>query len=170
MFGAEVLADGAALCRLIVKMEFLAREGKRVGLDVSHCASCQARDNGRINATAQENADRDIANKLALYRRGEALADGRFQLVIGRVFEIRIPPHFPIALDRNGIVAQVNRKAVARLKLPNFAECSFRPRHVKVSEEIRDRTPIHVEADQRGCKNRLDFRTKKEMLRRRGIK
>src|ERR1700689_5207716 len=83
MFGAQVLADRAALYGLVVKMEFLARERKRVGLDILLFASCQARDDGRINAAAQENADRDIANKLALYRGGEALADGRFQLVIG---------------------------------------------------------------------------------------
>ena len=34
MFGAQMLTDGAAFYRLIVKTEFLTCESKRVGLDI----------------------------------------------------------------------------------------------------------------------------------------
>ena len=70
-----MFAYRAAFLSLIVKPEFLTCESKRVGLDVLLFSLRQTSDDGRVNATAQEDANRHIADQLALYRGSEALAN-----------------------------------------------------------------------------------------------
>src|SRR5215472_6272332 len=100
VLGAEMLANGPAFLRFVVKAEFVPGESKRVSLDIFFFSLRQAGDDSRVDAPAQEDSDRDIADQLASYRLREDLANRRFQLVVRRILNFWIEGDSPIAFNR----------------------------------------------------------------------
>ena len=136
VFGAKMLGDGPAFCCFIVKTEFISRESKRISLDILFFFLRETSDDSRVDTTAQEDPDRDIANKLAFYRLREVLANGRFQLLVRRILDFRVGGDSPVTLDRKGIVAKLKSKAVTWRNLLDSIEGRFGPWDVEIGKEI----------------------------------
>ena len=159
MLGVECLRDAARMAQLVVPV---LHEADRKRLHAARREPRHGGDDGaRVDAAAQEGADRHVADLVPRHGRGQEQTQPVDELLLRRAL-VGLEREVPVPLDSDRPAGRRHRNP-RRLELAHALDDAVRRSRRQKREQVAHAFPVQVPFDFRQLENRLQLRRKHEI-------